>query len=195
MAESILLGILDPVKIKDSRLFLVAIPLMLAVFPPPVDNRLHVKFPIRPGKRSSRLSPDQTRTDLKPGIFEGIIKYTALGCGVELIDGSVLCHDLMEVGEGLHQEFIAFLVGKVVVCNLAGGGFQVDEVRSVGADQINLGVTEQLLIGFRVRGVAADHSVPSQVPDVSGLGKARFLQLGINIEVILFTVLTQIKER
>ena len=189
MTEALGLGVLDAVKFKHIRLLLIAVPDVLAVLAPSEDDRLGVEFPVGTHQRRTGLLPDKTCADLEARILESIVEHTRLHRCVEFVDGSIQCHGFFEVGVNLHQKLIGGLIIKVIVLDAAGCILQLHEVRCIGADQIDLGITQQRLIHFRISTVAADDCVFAQMPDVAGLGEAGLLQFFLHIEVILFGIL------
>ena len=74
---------------------------------------------------------------------------------------------VLEIREAFHEKFIGLFVVQVVVGNGAGLVFQLHKIGCVRTDQIDPGVTEQSLEGFRQGRIAADDGMPAQMPHVA----------------------------
>ena len=171
MAEAFFFRVPDPIKLEHAGLFLIAVPDMLAVLPPAPDDRLHIEFPVGAHQRRSRLFPDQPRAHLEARILKGVVENARLHRGIKLIDGCILRHGILEIREAFYEKFIGLFVVQVVVGNGAGLVFQLHKIGGVRTDQIDPGVTEQSLEGFRQGRIAADDGMPAQMPRVAHSAK------------------------
>ena len=91
------------------------------------------------------------------------------------IDGSIAGHDGFHIGEGVEQELIEGVICHVVVLDLPGRAFIVHIVRRVRDHEVGLDVAHQGVVGFLFRGIAADQTMPTERPDVTGLGECGLL--------------------
>ena len=194
MSVTVLLGIFNAIKFKHGFLFLVTVPDMLAVLAPSPDDRFHVELPVRPHERRSRFLPHKSCADLESGILVCVIEDPRLHGGIENIDGCILRHRFTKLCKCGEQELVSLFIGKIVIFDLADRTLQSHKVRGIGADQIDLCITEQRFICLRQGGIAADNCVPAEVPDITVFGKDRFLQLRRDIEIVLFGIRAIIKQ-
>jgi len=140
------------------------------------------------------LLPDTAAGEVEPGGVKRFSKIQPLGVGVEHIDGGIVCHNLFHIGKGIEEEVEKLLRCHVVVFDFPGAALVVHIVGRVGDDEVCFAAVHESGVGFPLGTVAADEPVPSQCPDIAGLREGRFLQLGIHIEIILFSINAIVKQ-
>ena len=113
---------------------------------------------------------------------------------MEHIDGRIVRHDLLHIGKGIEEEVEKLLRCHVVVFDFSGAALIVHIVGRVGDDEVCLAAIHEGGVGLLFGTVTADEPVPSQRPDVAGLGEGRLLQLGTHIEIVFLDVLAVIEQ-
>ena len=107
---------------------------------------------------------------------------------MEHVDRAVLRKHFLHLLEGRQEKLVEFCVRHIVILNASGGFLYIDVVGRVGQHQINFGIRQQDLIGFRFGGITyravpfvpsghfptpwgitTEYGVFSQVPEVSCL--------------------------
>ena len=143
---------------------------MLAILAPAPDDWFMDVFPVCPGQHQPILLPDQTCTHFETCVLIGIMKYTSLTGCIEHINRGILRHAVMHARECPFEEPIAFLITEIVVLDFSRCAFEIDQVWRIGTDQIDLRSGQQPLVGFWQSRIAADNGMPTQMPEIAGLG-------------------------
>ena len=185
MTAAILLRVLDTVKRKDGGLLLIAIPPVPSVLPPAPDDRFVNVLPVRAREHEAVFLPHESRANFKARIFISVMKDAGFCRCVEYVDGSICCHRGVERREGTLEKFVGVFVIQIVVLDFPRRAFETDHVRRVRADEIDLFATEQSLVAFEFRRIAAEDAMLSEMPKVAQLSDTRFLQFGIHIKIVL----------
>ena len=180
---------LGAVVLPDSGLLAVGIPLVLPICTPAVKTGFVHPLVGTAAQHQGVLLPDAAAGQVEACLLEGLTEVQPLRVRMEHIDAAVRCQVLIHLGVSRQQEAVELAVAHVVVHDLASSFFHVYVVRRVRQHQIGLLAVHQLLIGFGLGGIPAEHTMLAKEPQVTLLGEHRLLQLGIHIEVILLDFL------
>ena len=185
---AVLLGL---IKLPDGGFLAARIPLVFAVFLPAIEHRLMLPLIRRASEHQRLLFPDAAAGEVETGIGKSPAEVQPFGVRMEHIDGSIAGHDSLYIGEGVEQELVEGVVCHIVVLDFTGRTFIIYVVRRVRDHEVGLDVAHQSVVGFLLRGIAADQTVPTERPYVTGLGEGGFFQLLVHIEIIVMNAVLQ----
>ena len=135
------------------------------------------------------LHPDAHAADVKPGFLKRASEVQAFRVCMEKIGTAALRHVRGHIAERRQQEFIELPVRHAVVLDLFSVRALIGHViRRVRHDEVGLIAVHKARHIHLTGGVAAQHPMPAQQPDIAGLNERRYL-LRVNIAVVILHVL------
>ena len=165
---AVLLGL---VELPDGGFLAARVPLVFSVFLPAIKHRLVLPLVRRASEHQRLLFPDAAAGEVEACIGKSPAEVQTFGVRMEHIDGSIASHDGLHIGESVEQELIECVVCHVVVLNLPSRAFIVHIVRRVCDHEVGLDVAHQSVVGFLLRGITANQTVPTERPNVANFGE------------------------
>ena len=151
----------------------VGIPLMLALLLPSEKARLMDPLVRTSAQHQGRLLPDTAARQVEACGIKCFAEVQPFCVCMEHIDGSIVRHDLLDIGKSIEQEIKKGIAGKIVVLNLTGSAFVIHIIRRVCNDQIGFSALHQYFVGFGLCRITNYQTVSAQGPNITHFGDTR----------------------